>query len=252
MKIISSALISVALCSSLALADEDTKVSQLEIPVNKCEEPVLSISVSEIECKAQSCQDTGVPGGGIAGIAALIGSGQGSVKGIGGGVKSMLTNAIKESKCFKIVDLEQFEKMKKMMAATGQEVKPPKIDLIISGTVSSVDISKEGGALGGGVLPIVGMFSKNTSKASIGVEFFTMNPTTLEMGDSKSFKADSEKSSWGFLGFGGAVGGGWSVTKNVALDGVIRDVVFSATNYLTETYAKEKIVSRPPVVAKAD
>jgi len=231
------------------MADEDTKIKEIAVPVNKCEAPVLSIAISNIECKAQSCQDSGVPNSGIAALAALA-SGQGNVKGIGNGVKSMMTNAIKETKCFKIVDLEQFEKVKKMMEATGQEVKPPKIDLILSGTISSIDVSKEGGAVAGGMIPIVGLFSKNTSKASIGVEFTAMNPTTLEMSDSKSFQADSEKSSWGFLGFGGAVGGGWSVTKNVALDNVIRDVVFSATNYYTEMYAKDKIIERPnPTIA---
>lgn len=251
MKVFSVGITALLVFNILVMADEDTKVVQQVIPVNKCESPVLSIAISEIECKAASCQNTSVPSGGIAALAALA-SGQGNVKGIGGGVKSMLTNAIRESNCFKVVDLEQFEKMKKMMAATGQEVKPPKIDLMISGTVSSVDVSKEGGAIAGGMIPIVGLFSKNTSKASIGVEFMTMNPTTLEMSDSKSFQADSEKSSWGFLGFGGAAGGGWSVTKNVALDGVIRDVVFSATNYFTESYAKDKIVSRPQIVTAAN
>lgn len=245
-----TAIFALSILTTFGAADEDTKVQELIVPVNKCEMPTLSIAINDIECKAQSCQDSGIQSGGIAALAALA-SGQGNVKGIGKGVKSMLTNAIKESKCFKIVDLEQFEKMKKMMAATGQEVKPPKIDLMISGTISSVDISKEGGAIGGGFIPVVGLFSKNTSKASIGVEFFTMNPTTLEMGESKSFQADSEKSSWGFAGFGGAAGGGWSVTKNVALDNVIRDVVFSATNYLSETYAKDKIVERAKL-AKAD
>lgn len=244
--IIATAVACAAL-SSAAFADEDTKVEQMVVPVNKCSAPVLSIAINDIDCKAQSCQDTGAPSGGFAALAGIIG-GQGNVKGIGGGVKSMLTNAIKETKCFKIVDLEQFEKMKKMMAATGQEVKPPKIDLIVSGTVSSVDVSKEGGALGGGFIPLVGLVSKNTSKASIGVEFYTMNPTTLEMGDSKSFKADSEKSSWGFGAVAGPVGGGWSVTKNVALDNVIRDVVFSATNHLTETYAGDKIIERAKMV----
>lgn len=244
-----SATIITAVMAINGMADEDTKVSQVQVPVNKCSAPVLSISISDIDCKAQSCQDSGVPSGGIAALAALA-SGQGNVKGIGNGVKSMMTNAIKESNCFKIVDLAQFEKMKAMLAATGQEVKPPKIDLIVSGTVSSIDVSKEGGAIAGGMIPVVGLFSKNTSKASIGVEFTTMNPTTLEMSDSKSFKADSEKSSWGFLGFGGVAGGGWSVTKNVALDGVIRDVVFGATNYLTETYAQNNIVSRPQIAQK--
>lgn len=239
------------LCASALFADADTKVEKIEVPVDKCSAPVLSIAINDIDCKAQSCQDTGVPTGGFAALAGLIG-GQGNVKGLGHGVKSMLSNAIKETKCFKVVDLEQFEKMKKMLAATGQEVKPPKIDIVVGGTVSSVDVSKEGGALGGGMIPVLGLISKNTSKASIGVDFYTMNPSTLEMGDSKSFKADSEKSSWGFGAIAGPAGGGWSVTKNVALDNVIRDVVFSATNYLVETYAKDKIVEKAKPLAKAD
>jgi len=239
-----------SILATSTFADSDTKVEQIQIPVDKCSAPVMSIAINDVDCKAQACQDSGVPSGGVAGLAALL-SGQDNVKGIGKGVKSMLANAIKETKCFKIVDLEQFEKMKKMMAATGQEVKPPKIDLIIGGTISSIDSSKEGGAIGGGLLPVVGLFSKNTAKASVGVDFYTMNPMTLEMGESKSFTANSEKSSWGFGGFAGVAGGGWSVTKNVALDNVIRDVVFSATNYLVETYAKDKIVERAKV-AKAD
>ncbi len=251
MRIRYSVVCAMSLIFSVAsFADEDTKVQELVVPVNKCSEAVISVAINDIDCKAQSCQDTGVPSGGIAALAGLV-SGQSGVKGVGGGVKSMLTNALKETKCFKIVDLEQFEKMKKMMAATGQEVKPPKIDLVIGGTVSSIDMSKEGGALGGGFIPFVGLISKNTSKASIGVEFYTMNPTTLEMSESKSFTANSEKSSWGFGGYGGAMAGGWSVTKNVALDNVIRDVVFSATNYLTETYTKDKIVEKAKM-AKAE
>jgi curli biogenesis system outer membrane secretion channel CsgG len=251
MKIKYSVVCAMSLIFSTAVfADSDTKVEQLVVPVNKCEAPVLSVAINDIDCKARSCQDTGVPTGGFAALAGVIG-GQGNVKGIGSGVKSMLTNALKETKCFKIVDLEQFEKMKKMMAVTGQEVKPPKIDIVVGGTVSSIDVSKEGGALGGGMIPVLGLISKNTSKASIGVDFYTMNPTTLEMSESKSFKADSEKSSWGFGAVAGPAGGGWSVTKNVALDNVIRDVVFSVANYLTEAYAKDKIVEKAKV-AKAE
>lgn len=226
--------------STLSANATGTKVQQIKVPVNKCSSPVLSIAINDIDCKAQSCQDTVVPGGGFAALAAIIG-GQGNVKGIGGGVKSMFSNALKETNCFKIVDLEQFEKMKKMLASTGQEVKPPKIDLVIGGTISSIDVSKQGGALGGGYIPIIGLVSKNTSKANISVDFYTMNPMTLEMGESRSFEADSSKNSWGFGAVAGFAGGGWSVTNNVELDNVIREVVFNATNYLTDIYAKDRI-----------
>jgi len=229
------------LFTSTLLANANTKIEQIKVPVNKCSSPVLSIAINDIDCKAQSCQDTGGPAGGFAALAAIIG-GQGNVKGIGGGVKSMFSNALKETNCFKIVDLEQFEKMKKMMASTGQEVKPPHIDMVVGGTISSIDVSKKGGAIGGGYIPIIGLVSKTTSQASMGVDIYTMNPTTLEMGESRSFQADSSKSSWGLGAVAGFAGGGWSVTNNVELDNVIREVVFSATNYLTDIYAKDKIV----------
>lgn len=241
-KIIISSIVATSLISSLAFSDE-TKVEEVKVPVVHCSAPVMNIVINEVECKAASCQGGDVKSG-ILGIQQML-AGGGNTQGIGKGVKSMLTNAIKESKCFKIVDLEQFEKVKKMMEATGQKVNPPQIDLFISGTISSVEMSKEGGALGGGFIPLVGLVSKNTEKANMVLDVTTMNPNTMEIGEAKSFRADSEKSSWGFGGFVGAVGGGWSISKSMALDNVVRDVVFSTTNYLADTYAKDKITDRP-------
>jgi len=41
-----------------SFADE-TKVTQMEVPVCKCSEPVKKIVISEIECKASGCQEGG-------------------------------------------------------------------------------------------------------------------------------------------------------------------------------------------------
>jgi len=140
--------------------------------------------------------------------------------------------------------------MKKMLEATGQTVTPPKIDIFISGEITSINVGKSGGALGGGIIPIIGLVSKTTESADIGFDLSTMNPSTLETGESKSFKANSEQVSWGLGAVGGAVGGGWSVSKSLALDNVVREVVFASANYLAETFAKDKIIDRPIVVAK--
>ncbi|WP_216086505.1 CsgG/HfaB family protein [Calditerrivibrio nitroreducens] len=231
---------------------EETKVEEIKVPVPHCSEPVLSVAINDIECTAASCQDTGSPSAGFAALAQLF-SGAGGVKGIGNGVKSMLTNALQETKCFKIIDLAKFQQMKKMLEATGQTVTPPKIDLFISGQITSVSVGKSGGALGGGFIPILGLISKSTETADITFDLMTMNPTTLEQGESKSFKANSEQTSWGFGAVGAGVGGGWSISKSLALDSVVRDVVFSATNYLAETFAKDKIIDRPAQkTAKSD
>jgi hypothetical protein len=82
----------------------------------------------------------------------------------------------------------------------------------------------------------------------MGVDFST-NDINLETKLSKAFMATSEKTSWGFA-IGGAAGAGgaggmWSVSKNIALDTVSRDVVFTAANYMAEKMAQDKIISRP-------
>lgn len=243
-KIICSVAVASILVSSM-IADE-VKVEEVKVPVVHCSAPVLNIVINEVECKAASCEKGSDVKAGIFGLQQML-AGGGATQGIGKGVKSMLTNAVKESKCFKIVDLEQFEKVKKMMEATGQKVTPPQIDLFVNGTISSVELSKSGGAIGGGFIPFVGLVSKNTEQANLVLDVTTMNPNTMEIGEAKSFRADSEKSSWGFAGFAGGVGGGWSISKSMALDNVVREVVFNTTNYLADTYAKDKITDRPEV-----
>jgi len=95
---------------SLVVANaEDTKVAEIKVPVAHCSEPVLSIAINDVECTASNCQDTKAPSGGFAGLAQMI-SGAGGISGIGNGIKSMLTNALGETKCFKIIDLAKFQK----------------------------------------------------------------------------------------------------------------------------------------------
>lgn len=235
------ALLAAASTSALA----DTKVEQMTIPVVKCQTSTgKTIAINTLECTAASCQGQGTPGGGMAALAGLL-AGNGGVQGIGNGMRSMLTNAIRETGCFKIVDLDQFKKMREMLAATGQTVAPPKIDLMIAGQITALELSKEGGALGGGFIPLLGMISKHTEKASMQLDLTSMNPQTLEINEARSFSANSDKSSWGFAAVGGGVGGGWSISKSLALDMVARDIIVSSANYLADTYASKNITSRP-------
>lgn len=239
----SLSIAALTLASSAVLAD--TKVEQMAIPVVKCQTSTgKTVAINTLECTAASCQAQGGPGGGMAALAGLI-AGNGGVQGIGNGMRSMLTNAIRETGCFKLVDLDQFKKMREMLAATGQTVAPPKIDLMIAGQITALELSKEGGALGGGFIPLLGLISKNTEKASMQLDLTSMNPQTLEINEARSFSANSDKSSWGFAAVGGGVGGGWSISKSLALDMVARDIIVSSANYLAETYAAGNITSRP-------
>jgi curli biogenesis system outer membrane secretion channel CsgG len=236
--------------SSYAVASDDTKVEQNKLPLVKCSEPSITVALGTVDCKAQACENpsSADPKQNI--LASLFG-GSGGVQGVGKGLGNMFTTALKETKCFKIVDLEKYEKIKKQLEATGQTVKPPKIDQFINLTITQLELSRSSGALGGGFIPIIGAIKKDTQSAEIGVDVSTMDPATLEISEAKSFKANSEKTSWGLFGgtggYGGAVGGGWSWSNNLALDTVARQVIVEATNYLAETYAKDKIAERPVI-----
>jgi curli biogenesis system outer membrane secretion channel CsgG len=227
---------------------EETKTVERRIPVVKCSEAVGSLAVIEFDCKAKACQSTQISDPKLAVWYEAM-SGSGGIQGVGKGLTAMFITALKETNCFRIVDLEQYEKMKKLMEATGQTVKPPKVDITVMGSITVLELEKSGGALGGGFIPILGAIHAKTDKATVGVEMSVVKPETLEVILSRSFEANSERTSWGLFGGGwggsGAGGGGWSISKNMSLDAVARDVVVQMANSLAEKLAPDKIVERP-------
>ncbi|GAB4303656.1 MAG: CsgG/HfaB family protein [Thiohalomonadaceae bacterium] len=246
-----TAAIATALLTATALpALANTTVSEVKIPVVKCSAPVHSLAIAQVDCTAASCGGSSGSGGGMAALAALM-SGSGGVQAMGDGVRSMLSNALRETGCFKVVDLDRFEKTRKMMESTGQKVKPPKIDHIVTAEITAIDIQRSGGSFGGGLIPIVGAISTNKQSARMSLDVAVIDPTTLEVGQSKTFAADSSKNSFGVMGLGFGkgmlAGGGWSVSNSVELDTVVREVVFHTANYLAETYAAKNIIERPVV-----
>jgi curli biogenesis system outer membrane secretion channel CsgG len=234
--------------SAISYANE-TKIAERQIPVVKCSEPTYSIIVMEFDCKAITCQQANPDNPRLLFIYEVL-AGSGGVQGFGKGLTTMLTSALKATNCFKIVDLEQYEKVKKLLELTGQKVQPPKIDYMITGSITALELERRGGILGGGgPIPILGALNLTKDHAKLGVDVNVIKPETLEVASSSSFDATSEKSSWGLLGVGAgrgfAAGGGWSISKNLSLDIVARDVVVQVANSVAEKLAGDKIVERP-------
>jgi curli biogenesis system outer membrane secretion channel CsgG len=225
---------------------KETKTEERQIPVVRCSEPAYSVMVLDFDCKASACQQPNNPK--LLPIFEVLTTGSG-VQGLGKGVSTMLTNALKATNCFRLVDLEQYERMRKLLEATGQRVQPPRVDYMIIGSITALELERRGGPVGGGVVPLFGAISVKKDKAKLAVDVNVIKPETLEVAYSKSFEANSEKTSWGLFGAGargGAFGGaGWSISKNLSLDMVARDVVVQVANALAEELAKDKIVERP-------
>ncbi|MFZ8859267.1 MAG: CsgG/HfaB family protein [Thermocrinis sp.] len=230
----------------------DTKTEERQIPVVRCSEPVYSVMVMDFDCKASACQQPNNPK--LLPIFEVLTTGSG-VQGLGKGVATMLTNALKATNCFRIVDLEQYERMQKLLSATGQKVQPPKVDYMIIGSITALELERSGGPLGGGVVPLLGAISVKKDKAKLAADVNVIKPETLEVAYSKSFSANSEKTSWSLFGGGaaGAFGGaGWSISKNLSLDVVARDVVVQVANALAEELARDKIVERPKLTKEEE
>jgi curli biogenesis system outer membrane secretion channel CsgG len=234
------------LALGLVAQGKETKTEERHIPVVRCSEPVASVAVMDFDCKASACQQPNNPK--LLPIFEVLTT-AGGVQGLGKGVSTMLTNALKATNCFRIVDLEQYERMKRLLEATGQKVQPPRVDYMIIGSITAVELERRGGPLGGGLVPVVGAISVKKDRAKLAVDVNVIKPETLEVAYSKSFSANSEKTSWSLFGAGAAggafSGAGWSISKNLSLDMVARDVVVQVANALAEEIAKDKIVERP-------
>ena len=122
---------------AISYADE-TKTTERQIPVVKCSEPTYSIMVMEFDCKASACQQAKPDNPRLLFIYEAL-AGSGGVQGFGKGLTTMLTNALKATNCFKIVDLEQYERVKKLLEATGQKVQPPKVDYMIMDSITALE-----------------------------------------------------------------------------------------------------------------
>jgi len=245
-----------SLLGLLGTAFADTKIKEVQIPVPRCQAPVYNIAIMDFGCKAAACTAPQTPNGGFAALAALF-AGNGGITSVGKGISNMLTTALQATNCFHVIDLKAYKKMQALLAATGQKVKPPHIDYMITGDITSISLSRSGGALAGGIIPIIGLISENKQQAQMGVDINVLNPNTAETVLAKSFQANSSKTSWGIGGAGaaglGGAAGGWSIAHNLSLDNVARSVVIQATTYITEQLAGKNITYTPqPPGKKSD
>ncbi len=238
---------------NVSTAFADTKVKEVQIPVPRCSTPVYNIAIMDFGCKAAACKAPNSPQGGFAALAALF-AGSGGISSVGKGVANMFTTALQSTNCFHIIDLKAYKKMQALLSATGQTVKPPHIDYMITGDVTSISLSTSGGALGAGLIPVLGLISERKQEAQLGVDVSILNPNTAETVLAKTFQADSSKTSWGIGGAGGAgmagAAGGWSISHNLSLDNVTRSVVIQATTYITDQLAGKYITYTPPPPGK--
>ncbi len=154
---------------------------------------------------------------------------------------AMLTTTLKETGCFEIQEREALDDVQKELALVGKKAEISQADFMLSGSITSMDMSVDKKALGGGFIPIIGMISTTTKTANLGLDIRIIDINKAKLLDSKTFAANNETSSFslGAVGFGGGgvLAGGLSSFKGTPMESILRDVLAQISSY-----AAKKIV----------
>lgn len=242
--------------SAMAAATTVTEQSYDFLP--KCEKQVATIVVGNIGCKASACQSNngGALGGQMAALLAMSGQSIPDYSQIGTGMAGALTTALKATGCFEVQEREALDELRKEMELAGIKVEAKAADFMILGSVTSLESSKAKSNIGGGLIPIVGSFSRDKSSVAMAMDLRVVEVRKASVLSSKTFNANSANVSWGIKGAGlvGAMGlfGGHSENKgSPVLDRVAADTVVQSVNHIVELLAKSAVTYRPaPPVAK--
>lgn len=190
------------------------------------------ISIGKVSCKAAACRSGG-PARGSGLFALLQLAGVPSFEGIGGGLQDMFTGALQETGCFRVFDREAMEAVQRELALSGKEVSLEAADYLVMASVTSINFENKSGSLGGGFIPILGAISSTKQKATLGMDVRVVKVETGEVVFSRTYSAESGKTSYGIGGFGAGsgVGFGGSVSglSGTAMEEVARDIVVRAT-----------------------
>lgn len=241
---------------SATTAAGETRVTERDLSalLVRCDKPVASISVGAFSCKATACHDaTAGPGNGVAALLQLAQASQGlsvhSFPTLGSSMGSGLTTALKATGCFTVQEREALEELKREAALAGVEIKPTAADYLVSGAITAVTLNTRSNSFGGGLLPVVGAVSKSTRNANLAIDVRLIDVRGASVRDSRSFQADSTRSSWsgGGLGYGGsgALFSAGRSTQSPELDSVANEATINAANFVAETLASAAITQRP-------
>ena len=247
--------------SVAASVNAETKITEKSYSLPSCATPVASVMVGKFACKSRSCGQVGKndPTGLLA-LAAMA-NGDGTVRtnfaGAGEGMTDMLTTTLKATGCFDIQEREALEEMAKELALVGKKVDIQQADFMISGAITSIDMTKETKALGGGFIPIIGLISTTKVVADLGMDVKIIDVNRAKVLEAKTFQANNETTDYNIggagLAFGGVLAGGLSSAKNTPMEPIIRDILAQVATFTTTRLvalkAQPKATTAAPIIA---
>lgn len=257
-----SATAALLIAASLTATAQDTgsKIEQRTYALPQCVQPVAKVVVGKLSCKSAGCREdnNNLPNDGLGVLARIAlanqeGGSQQTFPGAGEGMSAMLTTTLKATGCFDIQEREALEELSKELALVGKKVEVEQAEFMISGSITSMNMSTEKKSFGGGFIPILGHIGVTTKTADVGLDIKLIDVARAKVLDSKTFEANNETSStsFGAAGFGGGalLGGSLSGMKNTPMEPIIRDVLAQVASYTAHHLMTVKGVAIPAPAA---
>jgi curli biogenesis system outer membrane secretion channel CsgG len=242
-----------------SLAHAETKVQERDLAslLVHCDAPVATVAIGAFRCKAAACSEQPAASPGMAQLLALAAAAQGGVPQsypqLGQGMSNAMATALTATGCVTVLAREDLEDLQREAALAGVQLKTQGADYLVAGAITSLGVNSSTKSFGGGLLPVVGAVSKSTKSATVGIDVRLVDVKVGTVVGSRSFDANSQRSSWGtgVLGYGGsgALFGRASSTQSPELDSVANETVINAANYLIDQIAPAAITKRPVPVA---
>lgn len=247
--------------ATCTFAADGTKVTEMQYQLPKCDVPVASLVVGKLACKAASCapvapDPTGL--GALIRMAGKDGQQQTNFSNFGEGMGAMLVTALKSTNCFDIQEREAMDELAKELALVGKKVEVQQADFMISGAITSLNMMTEKKQIGGGFIPVIGLFSATTQTADLGLDIKVIDVNRAKIIESRTFMANNETTSMSFgaVGFGGIglLAGGMSSYKDTPMEPIIRDILAQVASFTATKLVNLKGVAAPVgvVVAPTD
>ena len=238
----SAALVAGLLLQGAALAQETRSGQTVALKIPKCASPAKRIMIGTVSCRAAACNAPDPSK--LTGLAAMValaqaqesGGGAGGIAINGDGVSSslaaMLSSSLKQSGCFEVFDREGLDEVKKAMEQLGRKFEMPEVDLLISGAITSVSITRRATQ--------VLLVKSVTQSAELSFDSKAIDARTGAILSSGTFSGQSDKSATGVELF---VARTAATISGTPLEEVAREAIMKATAALAEQFARERIVS---------
>ena len=226
-----------------------------EVTTYSCQAPVAKISISPLKCQTSQCQVQNTGNGNMAALLSMAREQQGvkDLSNLDEAMTTMLTSSLSASGCFEVLDRQALEEMKRELEFAGKEMKIDAADYLITGSLTTLDYKKTKSVVGGGFIPLAGMFANTKTTANIGMDIRLMNVNSSRIEYTKTYKSNSSNDNYSFGAIGatpgGIAGGGMSFGGDLELERSVRKVLNQSVADLIKSTAAGKYQTKTEKVA---